>query len=151
MSNESKTLGYFDIVKLIHPDWNPEVQNPTEKMEEATRYKNDESTLYELAVKWGFIEDNSIQLFDNTNTDYIIDRGKIVKINQKYEGIIIDFVEKGSLINVIVWINGGFRSFRRQDTETQDDNFYIVGNADDDEYTKLDFKYQMMHAERQEG
>ena len=151
MSNETKTLKYFDIVKMIHPDWNPEIQNPTEKMEEATKYRNDESALYELAVKWGLIEDDSIELFDISNINYIVDRGKIVKINQQYEGIIIDFVNKGSLVDVIVWINGGFRSFRRKDTETQDNNFYIIGNADDDEYTKLDFKYQMMHGERQEG
>lgn len=151
MDNDNKTISYWDLVWKIHPDVAPEIQNPSEKMEEATKYKNDESTLYELAVKWGLIEDNSIELFDNSNINYIIDRGKIVKIDQKHEGIIIDFVNKGSLVDVIVWINGGFRSFKRQDTDTQDDNFYIIGNADDDEYTKLDFKYQSMYAQRQEG
>lgn len=151
MDNDNKTISYWDLVWKIHPDVAPEIQNPSEKMEEATKYKNDESTLYELAVKWGLIEDNSIELFDNSNINYIIDRGKIVKIDQKHEGIIIDFVNKESLVDVIVWINGGFRSFKRQDADTQDDNFYIIGNADDDEYTKLDFKYQSMYAQRQEG
>lgn len=149
MSNESKTLKYFDIVKLIHPDWNPSIENPTSKMEEATRYKDDESTLYILAVKWGLVQDDSIQKYDSKF--YPIDRGKKVRINQKHEGIIIDFKERGSLIDIIVWVNGGFRAFPRKNTEDQDDNFYILGNADDNEYTKLDFRYQSMYGERQPG
>ncbi|MFW6002639.1 MAG: hypothetical protein ACOCQD_04800 [archaeon] len=100
MSNENKTLKYFDIVKMIHPDWNPEIQDPTSKMEEATRYKDDESTLYILAVKWGLIEDDTVQKYDSKF--YPIDRGKKVKINQKHEGIIMDFKTRGSLVDIIV-------------------------------------------------
>lgn len=148
MDTENKTMGYFDIVKLIHPDWNPQIQNPTEKMEEATRYKNDEHTLYRLAVKWSLIEDDSISKVD---THYVMGKGKIVKVNQKYEGIIVDFKQKGQLVDVIVWINGGFRSFKRNNAEDQDNDFYIVGHADDNEYTDLDLKYQLMHGERQPG
>lgn len=148
MDNESKTISYFDVVKLIHPDWNPEIQNPSEKMEEATRYKNNESTLYILAVKWGLIEDDSVSKVDN---QYVISRGKLVKINQQHEGIIVDIKESGDLIDIIVYVNGGFRSFKRNDIEHQDDNFYIIGHADDNEYTRLDYKYQVMHGERQPG
>lgn len=148
MDKEKKIMSYFDIVKLIHPDWNPDINNPTEKMEEATRYKSDESTLYRLAITWGLIEDDSISKVSN---HYVIGRGKRVKINQQYEGIIVDFKQKGQLVDVIVWINGGFRSFKRTSIEEQDDDFYIVGYADDNEYTKLDLKYQTMHGERQPG
>lgn len=99
MGNESKTISYFDVVKLIHPDWNPDIQNPTEKMEEATRYKNDGHTLYRLAVKWGLIEDDSVSKVDN---HYVVGTGKLVKINQQHEGIIVDFVQRGQLVDVIV-------------------------------------------------
>lgn len=148
IDKDKKTISYFDVVKLIHPDWNPDIQNPSEKMEEATRHKNDESTLYRLAITWGLIEDDSIS---KVNTDYVVGRGKLVKINQKYEGIIIDFKQKGQLVDVVVWVNKEFRIFKRSNIEDQDDDFYIVGYADDNEYTKLDLKYQTMHGERQPG
>lgn len=99
MDNKDKTMNYFEIVKLIHPDWNPDVQNPSEKMEEATRYKKDEHTLYRLAISWGLIEDESVS---KVNNEYVIGRGKLVRINQQHEGIIVDFKQKGQMVDVIV-------------------------------------------------
>lgn len=148
IDKENRTMGYFDIVKLIHPDWNPEIEKPSQKMDEATRYKDDESTLYRLAITWGLVEDDSVS---NVYTHYVIGRGKLVKINQKHEGIIVDIKQKGQMTDVIVWVNGGFRSFKRTSLEDQDDDFHVVGYADDGEYTNLDFKYQMKHGERQPG
>lgn len=92
-------MKYFDIVKLIHPDWNPDIENPSQKMEEATKNKDDEETLYKLAVRWGLVEDDSI---DKVDINYVVDVGKTVKVNGKYEGIIIDIQQKGSLVDVIV-------------------------------------------------
>jgi len=36
---------------MIHPDFNPDIQNPSNKMAEATAKKDDEEALYLLAVK----------------------------------------------------------------------------------------------------
>jgi len=51
MSEETKTISFFEMVKNIHPDWNPEIQNPEIKMEELTKYRDDEKELYKLAVR----------------------------------------------------------------------------------------------------
>ena len=147
MSNE-KTITYWNIVKMIHPDFNPDIQNPSKKMAEATAKKDDEEALYFLAVKWGLIEDETVEKVD---IQYIIDRGKLVRIDQKYEGIVIDLIKKQQFLRVIVYINGSFREFRRNNINDQDENFYVIGYADDEEYNNLDFKYQMIYAERQDG
>jgi len=147
MSNE-KTITYWNIVKMIHPDFNPEIQNPSNKMAEATAKKDDEEALYMLAVKWGLIEDDSVEKVD---IQYVIDRGKLIRVDQKYEGIVIDLIKKQQFLRVIVYINGSFREFKRNDINDQDENFYVIGYADDEEYNNLDFKYQMIYAERQDG
>lgn len=146
--NEDKTMKYFDIVKLIHPDWNPDIENPSIKMEEATKNKDDEVTLYKLAVMWGLIEDDTIE---KVEINYVLDRGKIVKINGKHEGIIIDIIKRQSYVEVIAHVNGSFRKFQRKDNEDQDTDFYVIGYADDETYHDLDYKYQVRHAERQDG
>ncbi len=148
MNKENKTIDFFEIVKMIHPDFNHEIQNPSVKMTEVTANKDEPEILYKLAVKWGLIEDESI---DKVEINYVIDRGKLVRVNQNYEGIVIDLIPKGSLLNIIVYVNGGFRMFQRNDINDQDENFYIIGYADENEYNKLDFKYQMNYTQRQEG
>jgi len=94
------------------------------------------------------IEDETVEKVD---IQYIIDRGKLVRIDQKYEGIVIDLIKKQQFLRVIVYINGSFREFRRNNINDQDENFYVIGYADDEEYNNLDFKYQMIYAERQDG
>ena len=56
-------LTFREIVKFIHPDSNPSVVNPSEKMTDAILNKSNKRALYNLAVRWGFINST-----ENVNT-----------------------------------------------------------------------------------
>jgi len=139
MSEETKTISFFEMVKNIHPDWNPEIQNPEIKMEELARYRDDEKELYKLAVRWGLIEDNSIQKAD---INYKLNEGKLVKVDQKTEGIVVDVKKTNNDVIVVLYINEQFKTYKRNKEESQDDFFYVTGFADEKTYEKIDYKYQ---------
>lgn len=50
------TISFREIVKLIHPDCNPNITDAGAKMRDVNQYRNDESALYRLAVMWGLIK-----------------------------------------------------------------------------------------------
>ena len=139
MSEETKTISFFEMVKNIHPDWNPEIQNPEIKMEELTKYRDDEKELYKLAVRWGLIEDNSIQKAD---INYKLNEGKLVKVDQKTEGIVVDVKKTNNDVIVVLYINEQFKTYKRNKEESQDDFFYVTGFADEKTYEKIDYNYQ---------
>lgn len=139
MSEETKTISFFEMVKNVHPDWNPEIQNPEIKMEELTRYRDDEKELYKLAVRWGLIEDSSIQKAD---ISYKLNEGKLVKVDQKTEGIVVDVKKNNSDVIVVLYINEQFKTYKRNKEESQDDFFYVTGFADEKTYENIDYKYQ---------
>lgn len=139
IDKKNKTILYWDLVWKIHPDHTPEIQNPETKMEEATRYRNDEKQLYKLAVKWGVVEDDSIEKVD---IQYNVGMGKLVKIDQQYEGIVVDVYKKNDYLNVVVCLNGGFYTYKRNKEDPQDEFFYIMGYSDEKSYEKADFNYQ---------
>ena len=56
MSTTTATLSFREIVRLIHPDSNPGVDNAGEMMAIAKRHRKDQSFLYELAVHWGIVK-----------------------------------------------------------------------------------------------
>ena len=138
-NKKEQTISYFSLIKYLHPDWNPDIENPETKMEEATRYRNDEKQLYKLAVKWGVVEDDSIEKVD---IQYNVGMGKLVKIDQQYEGIVVDVYEKKGHLNVVVFLNGGFYTYKRDKDSPQDEFFYIMGYSDEKSYEKADFNYQ---------
>ena len=138
-NKKEQTISYFGLIKYLHPDWNPDIENPETKMEEATRYRNDEKQLYKLAVKWGVVEDDSIEKVD---IQYNVGMGKLVKIDQQYEGIVVDVYEKKEHLNVVVFLNGGFYTYKRDKDIPQDEFFYIMGYSDEKSYEKADFNYQ---------
>lgn len=147
MSDEKK-IGFFEIVKLIHPDFNPDIENPSTKMSEVVANKDDEESLYRLAVKWGIIEDDTIEKVD---IKYTIDRGKLVRVDQKHEGIIVDFKETKSHLDLYVWVNNEFRRFKRKSFDDQDEYFYVIGYAEDKQYSDLDYKFQVKYGSPQDG
>jgi len=49
------TISFRDIVKLIHPDVNPTIENASIKMTDAVRFRSNEGMLYKLGVLWGVI------------------------------------------------------------------------------------------------
>lgn len=50
------TISFSDIVKMIHPDHNPDIQDAGGKMADVKMFRKDEGMLYKLAVKWGLVE-----------------------------------------------------------------------------------------------
>ena len=51
----TETISFTEIVKLIHPDHNPSLNDFGGKMRNAKLYRDDEDTLYKLGVSWGVI------------------------------------------------------------------------------------------------
>lgn len=49
-------ISFKDLAKLIHPDTNPDIENPSEKMTLALRNRGDKKALWNLAVQWGVVE-----------------------------------------------------------------------------------------------
>lgn len=49
-------ISFREIVKLVHPDTNPHVTDPSSKMSEVIKWKDNPAKLFELAVKWKLIE-----------------------------------------------------------------------------------------------
>lgn len=141
-------MTFWNLVKLIHPDINPDIKDPETKMELATTHKDNEEKLYILAVKWGLIEGEK---FDEFNIKYNISPGMQIKVNQKDLGIVIDIRQYDKLIDVVLYINNGYRIFKKSDVTDQDENFFVIGPADDAEYEKADMKYQLKYGKPQEG
>lgn len=87
-----ETINFRDLVKMIHPDLNPEVIDPGEKMVMAKRHRDNPSFLFSLAVKWGLIEGEkatntnySDTRFDSTyygNNDLIFTCGNVVRFGR---------------------------------------------------------------------
>lgn len=50
------TITFAEIVRKIHPDLNPEIQDPGGKMVMAKRHRDNPEFLFRLAVRWGLIE-----------------------------------------------------------------------------------------------
>ena len=55
MINVAKTITFREIVRLIHPDTNPNIVDSSTKMKNAVLFRNDEEALYRMGVTWGVI------------------------------------------------------------------------------------------------
>lgn len=53
-----ETITFRELVKMIHPDLNPEVIDPGTKMATAKRHRDNPSILFDFAVRWGLIKGN---------------------------------------------------------------------------------------------
>lgn len=51
-----ETIAFTELVKLIHPDINPNIKDAGTKMTEAVKNKKNPEILYELGVRWGVIK-----------------------------------------------------------------------------------------------
>ena len=49
-------ITFREIVKLIHPDSNPLITNPSEKMNDVLLNRANKMALWNLAVRWGLID-----------------------------------------------------------------------------------------------
>ena len=67
----TETISYREIVKLIHPDYNPNIIDAGDKIRDAKLWRKDESILYRLGVQWGVITPNKdVKYHDTSNSTY---------------------------------------------------------------------------------
>lgn len=116
----SGEMTFTQMVKMIHPDSNPNITNAGEKMREVVKNRKNPSMLYRLAVQWGLVKSESrrasTERTESSNTTGIICvddmveffhpqygncRGVVVEIknnirNNEYEIFIV--TEKGILV-----------------------------------------------------
>ncbi len=142
----SKTISFKHLVKMIHPDTNPHIEDPGDKMQEATRYLDNEEALYRLAVKWGLIEDDISQ----TDIKYRINEGKHLQKDGE-SCIVLDSYWENSKLTVILYNKtkgGKYEKHQRTDEWDQDDNFYVDGIYMEDDYIHIDYNYQLLVSRR---
>jgi hypothetical protein len=124
---------------LIHPDINPNIENPGDKMIQAVTFKDDEKKLESLAIKWGLIEDNKPPF----KIKFTIEEGKDLIVNDdKY--IIVDVKKEKDFINIFAVKNDKIYKFKRNDVKDQDESFYVKYYTNDNEYMSADMTFQCL-------
>jgi hypothetical protein len=132
-------MKFNKLVMLIHPDINPNIENPGDKMIQAVTFKDDEKKLESLAIKWGLIE-NTKKPFKNKFT---IEEGKDLIVNDdRY--IIVDVKKEKNYINISTIKNDKIYHFKRNDINDQDESFYVDKYTIDNEYMSADMTYQCL-------
>ena len=48
-------LTFRELVKMVHPDSNPNITNPSEKMNDIMLNRGNSRALWNLAVRWGLV------------------------------------------------------------------------------------------------
>jgi len=56
---EIKTITFKEIVKLIHPDINPDIKEPTNKLQQIMTWRDNPRMLYRLAEEWDILTDDA--------------------------------------------------------------------------------------------
>lgn len=134
-------MSFKQLVKLIHPDTNPNIKKSGEKMEEATRYMDDEQALYRLAVKWELIDDD-LSKFD---IKYRINEGKSLQ-KEGESCIVLDSYWENNKLTVILYNKskgGKYEKHQRTDEWDQNEDFYVDGIYMEDDYVHIDYAYQL--------
>lgn len=85
----TKQVSFTEIIKWVHPDTNPNISNSGEKVAQVVRNKNNPSYLYNLAVQWGFIKDNTHRT-EQEKTRIGIMIGVVIRYNGLYRAVVID-------------------------------------------------------------
>ena len=64
-------IGFKELVKMIHPDTNPDIQDASGKMTAVLRNRRDKKALWNLAVRWGLVQGTGnpdVTVFDGDAT-----------------------------------------------------------------------------------
>lgn len=51
----NREITFRELVKLIHPDYNPNITDAGGKMRTAVLYKDEPKELYKLGIRWGVV------------------------------------------------------------------------------------------------
>ena len=63
---EIKTIEFKEILKLIHPDTNPDVKEPANKLQRIMLWRDNPRMLYRLAEEWDILTDDAeIRSYDS--------------------------------------------------------------------------------------
>jgi curved DNA-binding protein CbpA len=63
---EIKTIEFKEILKLIHPDINPDVKESARKLQQIMTWRDNPRMLYRLAEEWDILTDDAeIQSYDS--------------------------------------------------------------------------------------
>lgn len=62
-------MTYKELVRLVHPDLNPNITDSGTKISEIMSNKNNPTELMRLAIQWGFIKSENTNTNTNTNTN----------------------------------------------------------------------------------
>lgn len=102
------TITYRELVKLIHPDLNPDISDPGGKMRLITIHKNDPARLFQFAVNWGLITPNysfSHQEQKTNNGSHgqasWFTVGDVIVYKQDKRGVIVDISVHGNHYKIL--------------------------------------------------
>jgi len=90
-----KPITFPEIAKMIHPDLNPSIDNPGEKMALVTQNKNNPSFLFNLAVRWGLIKGHT------QGKVYYFNVGNVINYLRNRKAVIVDVVKKSVIYEVV--------------------------------------------------
>lgn len=87
------TMDFNTLVKMIHPDLNPNIDNPGEKMSEATKNRHNPNMLFFLAEKWGLTGNSSREKtqFHDVNEGFVI--GNMFLFDGKFYGVVVGITD----------------------------------------------------------
>ena len=94
---EIKTITFKEIIKLIHPDINPDIKEPTNKLQQIMTWRDNPRMLYRLAEEWNILTDDA----DVNSVDSMVWFSGNVQTEQVNEPETVDGVIRvGDLISV---------------------------------------------------
>ncbi len=120
-------MTFKEIVKMIHPDLNPNMPDVGSKMADVVKYKHNPTQLFHLAIKWGLVQGRKI------NTLFF-QVGNVVKYETDKRAIII-VKEGNSSGNWIYLVDIVKRSvlkiFIKNTNVSKYQNIEVIGKAKD--------------------
>ncbi len=148
MSNTQ--ISYPELIKMVHPDINPNVQDVGDKIATIKRHRDNPDFLYKLAVKWGFFpETKGTKIFTfkvGNVVSYIMDgikrRAVIIDIQNfpinRYKVVIVDIVSRTV-----------FEKFFDNINVSEYGGIEVIGKANETSRLKADFLY-VVYKKKQE-
>ena len=90
-------MTFKEIVKLIHPDSNPNIQGASEKMSIVVRNRGDVKSLWNLAVRWSLVsgvENTNVNVFSGQTTIRLNTYGWDTGIREDHEAEMREFRQR---------------------------------------------------------
>lgn len=148
---KGRDVTYNGLLRLVHPDLNPEAVDASARIALLKRFKDDNETLVELGRSWGLVEqpdpsdiplpDNAFERETGNPINTLMLGSKVITPDQSYVVVDIKKGELGYAISCIEEEEKALKIFERP-SKDQDALFYSVGPHP--KYSEYDLTYQMM-------